>query len=95
MSPAKACEDQPGGEVDAVAVGPVRRAAAGNVEHAGDAPGLVDAHYVSSGKHKMLSKLAPQSFNILRLIARNPNFLRPKVPYFNVSRLSTLFPISN
>ena len=33
----------------------------------------------------MLSKLATQSFNILRLIARNPNFLRPKVPYFNVS----------
>ena len=42
------------------------------------------------GKHKMLSKLATQSFNILRLIARNPNFLRPKVPYFNVSRLSRL-----
>ena len=41
-----------------------------------------------TGKHKMLSKLATQSFNILRLIARNPNFLRPKVPYFNVSRLS-------
>ena len=38
----------------------------------------------------MLSKLATQSFNILRLIARNPNFLRPKVPYFNVSRLSRL-----
>ena len=35
------CDNQPGGEVDAVAVGPVRRAAAGNVEHAGDAPGLV------------------------------------------------------
>ena len=47
MSPAKACEDQPGGEVDAVAVSPVSRAAAGNVEHARDAPGLVDAHYVS------------------------------------------------
>ena len=42
------------------------------------------------GKHKMLSKLATQSFNILQLIARNPNFLRPKVPYFNVSRLSRL-----
>ena len=40
-----------------------------------------------AGKHKMLSKLATQSFKILRLIARNPNFLRPKVPYFNVSRL--------
>ena len=38
----------------------------------------------------MLSKLATQSFNILRLIARNPIFLRPKVPYFNVSRLSRL-----
>ena len=53
---------------------------------------------VGPGKHKMLSKLATQSFNILRLIARNPIFLRPKVPYFNVSRLSrlsTLFPISN
>ena len=44
----------------------------------------------TTGKHKMLSKLATQSFNILRLIARNPNFLRPKVPYFNVSRLSRL-----
>ena len=42
------------------------------------------------GKHKMISKLATQSFHILRLIARNPNFLRPKVPYFNVSRLSRL-----
>ena len=38
----------------------------------------------------MLCKLATQSFNILRLIARNPNFLRPKVPYFNASRLSRL-----
>ena len=36
----------------------------------------------------MISKLATQSFHILRLIARNPNFLRPKVPYFNVLRLS-------
>ena len=33
--------DQPGGEVDAIAVGPVRRAAAGNVQHAWDAPSLV------------------------------------------------------
>ena len=39
-------QNQPGGEVDAVAVSPVSRAAAGNVEHARDAPGLVDAHYV-------------------------------------------------
>ena len=45
---------------------------------------------LGAGKHKMLSKLATQSFNILRLIARNPNFWRPKVPYFNVSRLSRL-----
>ena len=36
----------------------------------------------------MLSKLATQSFNILRLIARNPNFLQTKVPYFNVLWLS-------
>ena len=43
-----------------------------------------------AGKHKILSKLATQSFNILRLIARNPNFWRPKVPYFYVSRLSRL-----
>ena len=35
------CDNQPGGEVDAVAVGPVRGAAAGNVEHARDAPSLV------------------------------------------------------
>ena len=41
-----------------------------------------------TGKHKIMSKLATQSFHILRLIARNPNFSRPKVPYFNVSRLS-------
>ena len=34
-------DDQPGGEVDAIAVGPVRRAAAGNVQHAWDAPSLV------------------------------------------------------
>ena len=47
-------------------------------------------YHIIPGKHKMLSKLATQSFNILRLIARNPNFLRPKVPYFNVSRLSRL-----
>ena len=46
----------------------------------------------SPGKHKMLSKLATQSFNILRLIARNPNFLRPKVPYFNVSQRFATFP---
>ena len=44
----------------------------------------------AAGKHKMLSKLATQSFNILQLIARNPNFVQPKVPYFNVSRLSRL-----
>ena len=31
-----------------------------------------------AGKHKMISKLATQSFHILRLIARNPNFLRQK-----------------
>ena len=43
----------------------------------------------------MLSKLATQSFNILRLIARIPNFLRPKVPDFNVSRLSRLKMIQN
>ena len=45
-----------------------------------------------TGKHKMLSKLATQSFNILWLIARNPNFLQPKVPYFNVSRRFATFP---
>ena len=44
--------------------------------------------YMGPGKHKMLSKLATQSFHILRLIARNPNLSRPKVPYFNVLRLS-------
>ena len=43
------------------------------------------ANYSHAGKHKMLSKLATQSFIILRLIARNPNFVQPKVPYFNVS----------
>ena len=43
---------------------------------------------ICRGKHKMISKLATQSFHILRLIARNPNFSRPKVPYFNVSQLS-------
>ena len=32
----------------------------------------------SPGKHKMLSKLATQSFNILRLIARNQNFCDQK-----------------
>ena len=47
---------------------------------------------IGSGKHKMLSKLATQSFNILWLIARNPNFLQPKVPYFNVSRRFATFP---
>ena len=45
-----------------------------------------------AGKHKMLSKLATQSFNFLWLIARNPNFLQPKVPYFNVSRRFATFP---
>ena len=34
-----------------------------------------------AGKHKMISKLATQSFHILRLIARNRNF---SLPYFNV-----------
>ena len=34
-------DNKPGGEVDAVAVSPVRRTAAGDVEHARDAPGLV------------------------------------------------------
>ena len=34
-------QNQPGGEVDAVAVSPVGGAAAGDVEHARDAPGLV------------------------------------------------------
>ena len=48
--------------------------------------------WLRSGKHKMLSKLAMQSFNILWLIARNPNFLQPKVPYFNVSRRFATFP---
>ena len=48
--------------------------------------------YMGPGKHKMLSKLATQSFNILWLIARNPNFLQPKVPYFNVSRRFATFP---
>ena len=43
-----------------------------------------------AGKHKMISKLATQSLHILRLIARNPNFSRPKVPYFNISRLLRL-----
>ena len=38
-----------------------------------------------TGTHKMISKLATQSFHILRLIARNRNF---SLPYFNVSRLS-------
>ena len=53
---------------------------------------IMENHSVKcySGKHKMLSKLATQSFNILRLIAQNPIFLRPKLPYFNVARLSRL-----
>ena len=36
----------------------------------------------------MISKLATQIFHILRLIAWNPNFSRPKVTYFNVLWLS-------
>ena len=35
------CENRPGGEVDSVAVSPIGGAAAGDVEHARDAPGLV------------------------------------------------------
>ena len=38
---------------------------------------LIEGQHLQTGKHKMLSKLATQSFNILRLIARNQNFLRP------------------
>ena len=38
--------------------------------------------YSLAGKHKMLSKLATQSFNILRLIARNPNFFATKSTIF-------------
>ena len=41
-----------------------------------------------TGKHKIMSKLATQSFHILRLIAWNQKFSRPKVQFFNVSRLS-------
>ena len=45
-------------------------------------------HCQATGKHKMISKLATKSFQLLRLIARNPNFSRQKVLYFDVSRLS-------
>ena len=55
-------------------------------------PGMRKSDWSTAGKHKMLSKLATQSFNILWLIARNPNFLQPKVPYFNVSRRFATFP---
>ena len=35
------CDNRPGGEVDPVAMSPIGGAAAGDVEHARDAPGLV------------------------------------------------------
>ena len=35
------CENRPGGEVDTIAMSPIGGAAAGDVEHARDAPGLV------------------------------------------------------